>query len=164
MSSNPVIVNLLPENAPFTPDQRIWLSGLFAGLLGIGQAATPLSPDEAAALVPEILQPPAGAAEGPITWHDPGIPIDQRMKLAEGRSLHMRLMAAMAQQDCGQCGSSCEDYSRQIFEKAEARLNLCVPGGKGTSRVLKKLMEEALSITPSPEAAVSAPAEAKPAA
>ncbi len=168
--SSPVFVNLLPEHAPFTLEQRIWLSGLFAGLLGIDHAATPLSAEEVAALVPEIGGAPAGGAadEGPVedqvTWHDPGIPIDERMTLAEGRSLHMRLMAAMAQQDCGQCGSSCEEYSRQIAAKEEGRLNLCVPGGKGTSRVLKKLMEEALSITPSPEAAVSAPAEAKPAA
>jgi sulfite reductase (NADPH) flavoprotein alpha-component len=161
MSSNPVIVNLLPENAPFTPEQRIWLSGLFAGLLGIGQAATPLSPEEAAALVPGLLQAPAGAAEDPVTWHDPSIAIDERVKLAEGRSLHMRLMAAMAQQDCGQCGSSCEEYSRQIFEKAEARLNLCVPGGRDTSRMLKKLLEEAPGAAP--EAAASAPAaSAKP--
>jgi sulfite reductase (NADPH) flavoprotein alpha-component len=76
MSSGPVIVNVLPENAPFTPEQRIWLSGLFAGLLGLDQQVTPLSPEEAAILVPGLLQPPAGAAaEGPITWHDPGIPI-----------------------------------------------------------------------------------------
>jgi sulfite reductase (NADPH) flavoprotein alpha-component len=81
------------------------------------------------------------------------------MKLAEGRSLHMRLMAAMAQQDCGQCGSSCEDYSRQIVGKAEARLNLCVPGGKDTSRMLKKLLEEMPGTAP--ETAASA-AAAKP--
>ncbi len=164
MSSGPVIVNVLPENAPFTPEQRIWLSGLFAGLLGLDQQVTPLSPEEAAILVPGLLQPPAGAAaEGPITWHDPGIPIDERMKLAEGRSLHMRLMAAMAQQDCGQCGSSCEEYSAQIVDKKEERLNLCVPGGKDTSRMLKKLLEEAPGTVPN--AAASAPAaEAKLAA
>src|SRR5262249_39922762 len=72
--------------------------------------------------------------------------------LAEGRSLRMRLMAAMAQQDCGQCGSSCEEYSGQIFDKKEARLNLCVPGGKETSRMLKKMLEE------SPGAATAAAA------
>jgi sulfite reductase (NADPH) flavoprotein alpha-component len=164
MSSDPVIVNLLPENAPFTPEQRIWLSGLFAGLLGLDQAVTPLSAEEAAALVPGLGDAAAGAADvGPVTWHDPGIPIDERMKLSEGRSLHMRLMAAMAQQDCGQCGSSCEEYSRQIFASEEGRLNLCVPGGKDTSRMLKKLTEEQPGAAPA--AAASAPvAEAKPAA
>jgi sulfite reductase (NADPH) flavoprotein alpha-component len=164
--SNPVIVDLLPEHAPFTPEQRIWLSGLFAGLLGIDHAATPLSAEEAAALVPGLGGAPAGgpADEGPVTWHDPAMPLGERLRLAEGRSLHMRLMAAMAQQDCGQCGSSCEEYSRQIVAKEEGRLNLCVPGGKDTSRMLKKLMEEVPGVMPSPQAAVSAPAEAKPAA
>jgi sulfite reductase (NADPH) flavoprotein alpha-component len=144
VSADPHILQILPENAPFTPEQRTWLSGLFAGLLGIDQAVTPLSPAEAAALVPGLGPAlPAGAAdEGPVTWHDPAIPLAERMTLAEGRSPRMRLMAAMAQQDCGQCGSSCEEYSGQIFDKKEARLNLCVPGGKDTSRMLKKLLEE----------------------
>jgi sulfite reductase (NADPH) flavoprotein alpha-component len=165
MTSNPVMVNLLPENAPFSPEQRIWLSGLFAGLLGLDQAVTPLSADEAAVLVPGLVSAAPAAAEAPVTWHDPGIPLDERMTLAEGRSLHMRMMAAMAQQDCGQCGSSCEEYSRQIFTKEEARLNLCAPGGKDTSRMLKKLLEEAPATARAPETAASAPAaEAKPAA
>jgi sulfite reductase (NADPH) flavoprotein alpha-component len=160
MNSKPGIINLLPENAPFTPEQRVWLSGLFAGLLGIDQAVTPLSAEEAAALVPG-LGGAAKADEGPVTWHDPGITIDERMKLAEGRSLHMRLMAAMAQQDCGQCGSSCEEYSRQIFAHEEGRLNLCAPGGKDTARMLKKLVEETPGAAPASEAAAGVPAEAK---
>ena len=146
MSADPQILQILPENAPFTPEQRTWLSGLFAGLLGLDQAVTPLSPAEAAALVPGLVPASAGAAdegpiEGPVTWHDPAIPLAERMKLADGRTLRLQLMAAMAQQDCGQCGSSCEEYSGQIFDKKEARLNLCVPGGKDTSRMLKKLLE-----------------------
>ena len=64
------------------------------------------------------------------------------MKLAEGRPLRRRMMAAMAQQDCGQCGYNCNDYSEAIAGKAEARLNLCVPGGKETARMLKTLYEE----------------------
>jgi sulfite reductase (NADPH) flavoprotein alpha-component len=51
-------------------------------------------------------------------------------------------MAAMAQQDCGQCGYNCNDYSDAIATRAEARLNLCVPGGKETARMLKALNEE----------------------
>ncbi len=163
MSANPTIIQILPENAPFTPEQRSWLSGLFAGLLGLDQAVTPLSREEAAALMPGLLPAPtAPADEGPITWHDPAIPLDERMKLADGRPLRMRLMAAMAQQDCGQCGSSCEEYSGQIFDKKEARLNLCVPGGKETSRMLKKLLEDLPGVAP---AAVASPpaADVKPA-
>src|SRR6202047_1800606 len=142
--ANPPILQILPDSAPFSPEQRTWLSGLFAGFLGLDQAVTPLSSEEAAALLPGLLTVPgdASANEGPVTWHDPGLPIAERMKLAEGRAVRMRMMAAMAQQDCGQCGSSCEEYSGQIFDKKEARLNLCVPGGKDTSRMLKKLLED----------------------
>ena len=64
------------------------------------------------------------------------------MKLAEGRPLRRRMMAAMAQQDCGQCGYNCQDYSNAIFSRKEERLNLCVPGGKETARMLKTLFEE----------------------
>jgi sulfite reductase (NADPH) flavoprotein alpha-component len=52
------------------------------------------------------------------------------------------MMAAMGQQDCGQCGYNCEDYSNVIFLKKEERLNLCVPGGKETARMLKTLYKE----------------------
>jgi sulfite reductase (NADPH) flavoprotein alpha-component len=52
------------------------------------------------------------------------------------------MMAAMGQQDCGQCGYNCEDYSNAIFLKKEERLNLCVPGGKDTTRALRALYGE----------------------
>jgi sulfite reductase (NADPH) flavoprotein alpha-component len=52
------------------------------------------------------------------------------------------MMAAMAQQDCGQCGYNCADYADAIALQAEPRLNLCVPGGKATARMLKSLVEE----------------------
>jgi sulfite reductase (NADPH) flavoprotein alpha-component len=52
------------------------------------------------------------------------------------------MMAAMGQQDCGQCGYDCKDYAEALFSKSEARLNLCVPGGKDTARMLKALHAE----------------------
>src|SRR5205807_1090503 len=70
------------------------------------------------------------------------LPLVDRRKLAEGRPLPRRLMAAMGQQDCGQCGYNCQDYSDAIFRKEEERLNLCVPGGKDTARMLKALHAE----------------------
>ena len=86
---------------------------------------------------------PAGDGDdGEAPWHDQTMPIADRMKLAEGRPLRRRMMAAMAQQDCGQCGYNCNDYSDAIASKAEPRLNLCVPGGKETARMLKALNEE----------------------
>ena len=80
----------------------------------------------------------------------------ERMKLADGQPLRWRMMAAMAQQDCGQCGYDCKNYSGAIFGKKEERLNLCVPGGKETARMLKKLYEEFKSAPPAPPAAAPA--------
>jgi len=90
------------------------------------------------------------------------MPIADRMKLAEGRPLRRRMMAAMAQQDCGQCGYNCNDYSDAIAGKSEARLNLCVPGGKETARMLKALNEE-LEKAPASAGAAVAPIAAAPA-
>ena len=80
--------------------------------------------------------------DGEAPWHDQTMPMADRMKLAEGRPLRRRFMAAMAQQDCGQCGYDCHNYSEAIASKSEARLNLCVPGGKETARMLKALYED----------------------
>src|SRR6202035_2014387 len=75
------------------------------------------------------------------------MPLADRMKLAENKPLPRRFMAAMAQQDCGQCGYNCKDYADALFAKSEKRLNLCVPGGKDTSRTLKQLYQD-LDIAP----------------
>jgi sulfite reductase (NADPH) flavoprotein alpha-component len=134
----PPKIEIIPASAPFSEAQRSWLNGFFAGLL---------SPDAPAALSAEqgaaVLQAPAGDGDdGEAPWHDQTMPIADRMKLAEGRPLRRRMMAAMAQQDCGQCGYNCNDYSDAIAGRAEPRLNLCVPGGKETARMLKALNEE----------------------
>jgi sulfite reductase (NADPH) flavoprotein alpha-component len=133
----PTVPSILPESAPFTPEQRTWLNGFFAGFLSLDGAVTPLSPEEAAQLAPGLVAPPPlpdGAGDNgddeETPWHDPAMLLPERLKLAEGRVLRQRLMAAMAQQDCGQCGYNCRDYSNAIFRKQEERLNLCVPGGK----------------------------------
>jgi len=117
-------------------------------MLGL-DGTTPLSPEQNGA----VLAPAGDDGEAP--WHDQTMPIADRMKLAEGRPLRRRMMAAMAQQDCGQCGYNCNDYSDAIAGKSEARLNLCVPGGKETARMLKALYEE---IDKAPAAANSSPA------
>ena len=54
-STRPPILEILPESAPFTPEQRTWLNGFFAGLLQLDAPATPLSAQEAAALLPGLL-------------------------------------------------------------------------------------------------------------
>jgi sulfite reductase (NADPH) flavoprotein alpha-component len=143
----PPTPSLLPESAPFTAAQRAWLNGFFAGMLSAdGNTATPLSPAESAALMPgppmQAKGPLDDGDDGQAPWHDQSLPITERMKLADGRPLRRRMMAAMAQQDCGQCGYNCQDYSDAIALRSEERLNLCVPGGKETARMLKTLFGE----------------------
>src|SRR3954470_8857714 len=134
----PPRIEIIPSSAPFSEAQRSWLNGFFAGLLST-DASAPLSSQQDAA----VLQGPIGDGDdGEAPWHDQTMPIADRMKLADGRPLRRRMMAAMAQQDCGQCGYNCNDYSDAIASKAEPRLNLCVPGGKETARMLKALHEE----------------------
>jgi sulfite reductase (NADPH) flavoprotein alpha-component len=130
----------LPDNAPFSPEQRAWLSGFLGAVIASEpvQGATALSGGEAAALGAG----PALATNDDAPWHDPSMPLDERMALAAAKPLAPRLMAAMAQQDCGQCGYSCADYANAIFLKSEERLNLCAPGGKETARKVKELAEE----------------------
>jgi sulfite reductase (NADPH) flavoprotein alpha-component len=155
----PPKIEIIPSSAPFSEAQRSWLNGFFAGLLS--DTATPLSAEQGAA----IMQGPAGDGDdGEAPWHDQTMPITDRMKLAEGRPLRRRMMAAMAQQDCGQCGYNCHDYSEAIAGKAEARLNLCVPGGKETARMLKTLYEELEKAPAAVLTAAAAPAVSVPAA
>jgi sulfite reductase (NADPH) flavoprotein alpha-component len=161
MVPHPPTPDLIPEGAPFTPEQRTWLNGFFAGLLSLDNAGIkPLSAAESAALMPALPGMTASTGDGDdgeAPWHDQTLALGDRMKLAEGRPLRRRMMAAMAQQDCGQCGYNCQDYSEALFSKKEARLNLCVPGGKETARMLKTLHQE-LDSAPSPATTT----EAKP--
>ena len=149
----PPKLEIIPSSAPFSEAQRSWLNGFFAGLLST-DAPTALSAEQGAA----VMQGDGDDGEAP--WHDQTMPIADRMKLAEGRPLRRRMMAAMAQQDCGQCGYNCNDYSDAIASKAEPRLNLCVPGGKETARMLKALNEE---LEKAPAAPAATPAASAPA-
>lgn len=157
------LVPVLPDSAPFSPEQRAWLNGFFAAILSADQAGAPLalSAGDAAALVPALTAPAAAPAEEEdgAPWHDPAMPLADRMKLAEGKPLPRRMMAAMAQQDCGQCGYVCESYAKALATGAEAKLNLCAPGGKETLRMLKQLSEESAA-TPAPAFAPAAEAPA----
>jgi sulfite reductase (NADPH) flavoprotein alpha-component len=150
---------IIPETAPFSQEQRSWLNGFFAGLVSLDNAVTPLSPEQGAAVMK------GDGDDGEAPWHDQTLPIAERMKLAEGRPIRRKMMAAMAQQDCGQCGYNCHDYSEVIANKSEARLNLCVPGGKETARMLKSLYEdlEKAPAASTPAAAPTMPVAAAPA-
>jgi len=140
----PPIPALVPDTAPFSTEQRAWLNGFFAGLVSLdGAGVTALSPEQNAAMMPGGAKNEFGDTDdGEAPWHDQTIALAERMTMAEGRPVRRKMMAAMAQQDCGQCGYNCEDYSNLIATKKEERLNLCVPGGKETARMLKSLYEE----------------------
>src|SRR5215467_349879 len=169
----PPLPTLIPEPAPFSAEQRSWLNGFLAGLLSLESGVNPVSAAESAALVTTVGAPPESPLDdgddGQAPWHDPAMPLGERMQLADSRPLRRRMMAAMGQQDCGQCGYNCEDYANAIFGKSEERLNLCVPGGKETARMLKNLYAEFGAIpaaakpanAPAASAEVSAPAIAK---
>jgi sulfite reductase (NADPH) flavoprotein alpha-component len=159
VTQRPPIPSFIPDSAPFSAEQRLWLNGLFAGVFGLEEGVTPLSSADVARLLPGFAGSetvPGADADDGAPWHDPAIPIADRMTLAEGKALPRRLMAAMAQQDCGQCGYNCKDYSEAIFARKEERLNLCVPGGKETARMLKQLYSEL-------DAPAARPAEPAPA-
>jgi sulfite reductase (NADPH) flavoprotein alpha-component len=137
---------LLPDNAPFTAEQRSFLSQLLTACL-----RDPSNAEDNGALSTHAT---AGAATAP--WHDMTLPIDERMKLAEGRTRQERLYAAMGQQDCGQCGYDCKDYAAALNDHREADITRCVPGGRDTRRVLKLLLEvpddvPAAPVSPKPQ-------------
>lgn len=124
----PTQVDLIPEDAPFEAEQREWLNGLISALAGwegsLGGA-----------------EQGGGEAKESFPWHDPGLEMDERMELAEGKPHERQLMAAMAQLDCGQCGYLCKTYAEAIAFEGED-LNRCVPGAKETERKLKELVAE----------------------
>ena len=135
-------VPILPETAPFAPDQRAWLNGFFAGLLSV-EAQAGAAPVTGALPAVAATALAGDGDDSAAPWHDPGMAIADRMKLAEARPVRRKLFAAMAQQNCGQCGYLCETYAEALASGAETKQNLCAPGGKETSRMLKALLDQA---------------------
>src|ERR1044071_3239852 len=113
----PPLSSIVPESAPFTGAQRVWLNGFFAGLLD-GDAAA-LSQQDARALMSGVRLGDAADEHDGAPWHDQTMPRAERMKLAEDRPLAGKMMAAMGQQDCGQCGYDCKTYANALFSKQE---------------------------------------------
>ena len=72
IAPRPPIPSLIPESAPFTPEQRTWLNGLFAGMISLEESVTPLSNEQAAKLLPDLLDRGAPVeADDSAPWHDP---------------------------------------------------------------------------------------------
>lgn len=140
----------IPENAPFSQEQRAWLNGYLAGLVSMqNEGSLPSIPGLGGETVSGVGLGPetdAGSSakngtKGGTSWNDPSLPLEDRMKRVEGRPLKDQLTAAMGQLDCGRCGYNCETYAQALFTGKEQAINLCVPGGKATRRVLKGLLE-----------------------
>jgi len=145
----------LPETAPFSPPQRAWLNGYFAALLtgGRGEALNSAPP---LTIAPATI-PAAAPAEEEFPWHDPALPLAERLQLAEGKPHARRLMAAMAQLDCGACGYVCQTYSEAIARGEEKDLAKCSPGGADTAKALLQIVkaEKASPMAAAPVAVTS---------
>lgn len=140
--------DLVPENAPFDEEQRAWLNGFLAGLLGLSGG----SPRASAEV------PPASSAnpiDGGRPWNDPSLTLEQRCQMSEGEALPERVMAALAQLDCGRCGSSCQGYAEALVSGAETALSLCAPGGRGTAQRLALLLGDRIQALHSSRASAS---------
>jgi sulfite reductase (NADPH) flavoprotein alpha-component len=142
-------ISLIPESAPFTTEQRAWLNGFLAGWIGLDGAGAPPGAIATAGALPLPHSEPQ-AEDFP--WHDPALPIDDRLEMAGGKPVELRLMAAMAQLDCGACGYRCETYAEAIASGEETSLTLCSPGGAETSRALKRILKESSTNRPNGQA------------
>jgi len=139
-------VPTLPETAPFSPAQRAWLNGFFAGLVNSAAAAAGNSNTSITGAAPATAVPAEDEENFP--WHDPAMPMDERLELAKDKPIERRMMAAMAQLDCGACGYVCKTYSEAIARGEEKNLTLCTPGGKDTSATLKELVQLGVKVAP----------------
>ncbi len=138
-------IDLIPETAPFSTEQRAWLNGFFAGLINMQSVRGENRADLASVARSLVADEPTETTEesdDTFSWHDPAMPIDERLALAEGKPLSRRLMAAMAQLDCGTCGYVCQTYAEAIANGEETNIKLCEPGGRETVKALKKILAE----------------------
>ena len=140
-------IQIIPDSAPFNAEQKAWLNGFFTGYMGLENA----NPEDAV---------PADAQEDEeYPWHDDTMPLEQRIDLAKERPFKLQVMAAMGQQDCGQCGYLCKSYAQAIVSGTESDLTLCVPGGRPTAKELKNLMQHA-PLAQAPAGAAAPPGNA----
>lgn len=148
---------LVPENAPFDEEQRAWLNGFLAGLLGLanGDARNGTEPGARAALAGSHAPNPgssaqvaasagysAGAALVDPPWKNAALSLEQRLELSAGEELEPRVASALPQLDCGQCGTSCQGYARGVASGTEKDLTRCIPGGRAVARQLELLLAE----------------------
>lgn len=166
-----VMTSLIPETAPFNEEQRQWLNGFFSGLMGFrseqGVQVANAGSDQSGDLMRSVFGVSTLYGESPLNgqhatngqqvqqggvsvaeseedfpWHDSSLPIEERMELAKDKPIERRLMAAMAQLNCGSCGYLCQSYAEGIATGQEKNLSLCTPGGTETKKMIKLLLKD----------------------
>ena len=90
MNAMTPIPSLIPENAPFSAEQRAWLNGFFAAYLGVNGETS----SEPAAVADDDSDP-----NEEMPWHDASLAMAERLELAKDAKPKRQLMAAMAQLD-----------------------------------------------------------------
>ena len=126
---------LIPENAPFDEEQRAWLNGFLAGVLGLSanEARPPSSSAPPATPRSRAEQAGAAAPESGVVVPD---------------TLERRLLTVLAQLDCGQCGYSCQGYAQALATGSAWDTSLCAPGGASTREALDALLSGAGASAP----------------
>ena len=149
MTSSTISGIAVPDNAPFSPEQREWL-GKFLSQMSIQSGGKPTATAVASTSTTQVDVPeaPVEEVEDPdlsndAPWHDPDKDLSTRMCLAEGKSLAAKLYAAMGQTDCTACGYDCKGYAMALAAGSEKDPSLCVPGADETAAKVKDLLEGA---------------------
>ncbi len=84
MSAAQHLTVVIPESAPFTPEQRSWLSGFFSASIAAMADAVPVASNDSGAEA-TTLGGPVLASNDEAPWHDPSLPPEERMEMAKDR-------------------------------------------------------------------------------
>ena len=146
-SVNVMTVPMIPESAPFQPEQRAWLNGFSPACSALADEWQRRRQRQYCKW--QCRQRSNGVGRGRCAAgrrrsislaRSRAARLPERLTLAEGKPIERRLMAAMAQLDCGACGYLCKTYSEAIARGDERDLTRCTPGGSDTAKALKKIL------------------------
>jgi sulfite reductase (NADPH) flavoprotein alpha-component len=130
---------LVPENAPFDEEQRAWLNGFLAGVLGLSANEARAIPAPAGSSLAAAL-PRSRAEQAPAAASEAGT--------VAADTLERRLLTVLAQLDCGKCGYSCQGYAQALASGSELDTSLCAPGGASAREALDALLSGAGASAP----------------
>ena len=99
------VPSIIPESAPFSPDQRAWLNGFFAAYLGV---ETPVASDAAA---------PDDEAEEDFPWHDAALAMAERLELARALAANPAATEVVTYEKAGEAPAGVAGMLRQLYER-----------------------------------------------